>query len=129
MITIYIISLALIALSGVLIDSHRRSWRAAQADDSLSDRDRRFARSQYRRRLQASSIIGVLGAAIAMRPIVPHEPWAMMIYVATLLGACVCMMLLALLDVLATRQNFARLRSEQLAAQIELARHLRHDER
>ena len=62
MIATYIVSLLLIGLSGVLLDMHRRSWRAAEQDASLSASDRRFARSQYRRRTQASGIIGVLGA-------------------------------------------------------------------
>jgi hypothetical protein len=129
MLTIYVISLAIVALSGVLIDSHRRSWRAAQLDSSLGDRDRRFARSQYRRRMQASGIIGILGAAIGLRPLLPHDPWAILLYLGSLVGACACMMLLAALDVLATRQNYARLRSEQLAAQIQLARGPSRDER
>ena len=62
-------------------------------------------------------------------PLVPHEPWPMVLYVAAMGGACACMLLLAALDVWATRQNFARLRSEQLAAQIKLARETRGDER
>jgi hypothetical protein len=36
-------------------------------------------------------------------------------------------MLLAAIDAWATRQNFARLRSEQLAAQVKLVQELRRD--
>jgi hypothetical protein len=129
MIAIYITSLVLMGLSGFLLDVHRRSWRAALADSSLTDRDRRFARSQYRRRNQASAMIGVMGAAVAVKPLVPAEPWPLLIYMGTLTGACVCIMLLAALDVWATRQNYARLRSEQLAAQMKLLREMRHDDR
>lgn len=124
MFTIFAVSLVLLGLSGVLIDSHRRSWRAAQQDASLTDRDLRFARSQYRRRMQASGIIGLLGAAIGSRPLVPREPWPMVLYLAALGGACACIMMLAALDAWATRQNYARLRSDQLTAQITLARKL-----
>lgn len=129
MFSVYATSLLLVGLSGVLLDSHRRSWRAAQEDGNLTERDRRFARAQYNRRTQASGIIGLLGAAIGLGPLVPHEPWPMVLYVAAMGGACACMLLLAALDVWATRQNFARLRSEQLAAQIKLARETRGDER
>jgi hypothetical protein len=128
MIGICVIALTLMGLSGLLLDMHRRSWRAAQRDAALSERDRRFAQAQYRRRNQASAMIGVLGAAIAVKPLVPSEPWPLLFYVASLLGACACMMLLAALDVWATRQNYARLRAEQLAAQIKMAREIARDD-
>jgi hypothetical protein len=128
MVVVYAASLVLIGLSGLMLDLHRRSWRAAQQDGSLSDRERRFAQAQYRRRTQASAIIGVLGAAIGMEPLVPLRPWPMALYVASLAGACVCIMLLAALDAWATRQYYARLRDEQLAAQLKLARELKRDD-
>jgi hypothetical protein len=123
--TQYIVPLFLIFLSGLLLDSHRRAWRAAQVDHQLTDRDRRFARSQYLRRMQASSIIGLIGAALGCYPLVPEEPLAILLYVTALVVACACMMLLALLDVLATRQNLRRLESEQLAQQVKMAMKLR----
>lgn len=125
MFLVFVISLALIGLSGLMLDMHRRAWRAAQADRELSERDLRFARSQHRRRTQASGIIGVLGAAIGVWPLVPAEPWPMVLYVGSLAGACLCIVLLAGLDAWASQQNLARLRSEQLAAQIKLTRELR----
>lgn len=116
-----IVPLLLIGLSGLLLDSHRRSWRAARQNEKLSDRDRRFARSQYFRRTQASGIIGLIGAGLGVRPLVPDEPLPFLIYLAALVGGCACMMLLALLDVWATRQNFRRIRNEQLAGEVTLA--------
>jgi hypothetical protein len=124
MVAFYATSLLLIGLSGLMLDMHRRRWRAARQDRSLSERDVRFARAQYRRRNQASGIIGVLGAAIGIGPLVPPAPWPLVLYVVFLAGACLCITLLAGIDAWATRQNFARLRSEQLAAQIKLAREL-----
>lgn len=128
MFTIYAISLLLIGLSGVMLDMHRRNWRATQQDASLTDRDRRFAQAQFRRRTQGSGIIGALGAAIGIWPLVPPDPWPMLLYVGSLGGACLCVMLLGALDAWATRQNYARLRSEQLAAQVKLVRELRRDD-
>jgi hypothetical protein len=128
MVAIYALALVLMGLSGLLLDLHRRSWRAAQEDTSLTDRDRRFAQAQYRRRNQASAMIGVLGAAIGVKPLVPPEPWPLLLYMGSLVGACGCIMLLAALDVWATRQNYARLRSEQLAAQMKLVREMRRDD-
>jgi hypothetical protein len=129
MFTVYAISLLLIGLSGVLLDMHWRSWRAAQQDASMTDRDRRFSRAQFRRRTQASGVIGVIGAAIGIGPLVPQRPWPMVLYVGALSGACLWIMLLAAVDAWATRQKFARLRSEQIAAQVKLARELSRDER
>jgi hypothetical protein len=123
----YVISLMLIGLSGLMLDMHRLSWHAAQHDKTLSERDLRFARSQHRRRNQASGVIGILGAAIGLGPLVPARPWPMALYVASMAGACLSIVVLAGLDAWATRQNFLRLRSEQLADQIKMVRELRRD--
>ena len=120
----YAISLVLIGLSGFMLDAHRRTWRAAQQDPGLADRERRFLQAQYRRRMQASGIIGALGAAIGIKTLVPLEPWPMILYLLFLAGACACIMVLAGLDAWATRQYYARLRSEQFIAQIKMARDL-----
>ena len=93
------------------------------------ERERRFARSQYRRRTQASGIIGVLGAAIGIRAAGAARPWPMVFYLASLAGACACASCAGGDRCWATRQNFARLRSEQLAAQVKLARELSRDDR
>jgi hypothetical protein len=124
MITTYAISLVLAGLSGYLLDSHRRCWRIAERDPTLSDRQKRYFHSQYRRRMQASGIIGVLGAAIGIRILVPPQPWPMVLYLLFLASACACIMMLAAIDAWATRQYYAGLRSEQLTAQIKLAREL-----
>lgn len=123
-----IVSLFLIGLSGVLLDLHRRSWRSIQQNESISPGDLRFARSQYRRRIQASGTIGVLGAVLAVYPIVPRRPLPFTLYLMAITLACLAIMLLAMLDAWATRQHFLRLRSEQMAAQIKLARELSREQ-
>jgi hypothetical protein len=127
MIATWIFSLLLIGLSGWMLDWHRRSWQKAAADNSISESERRYALSQYRRRVQASSIIGVLGVAIAIGPVVPHRPWPLMIYLMSICGACLAITVLAAIDAWATRQHIAQLRSQSLAAQVQLARELRPD--
>jgi len=119
-----IVSLMLIGLSGLLLDLHRRSWRTVQQIDSISPADLRFARSQYRRRTQASGTIGVLGAVLGVYPVVPRAPLPITMYLIAITLACVAIMMLAALDAWASRQNFMRLRSEQLANQVKLARDL-----
>jgi hypothetical protein len=125
MIATWVVSLLLLSLSGWMLDWHRRSWRKAEADPTISDSERRYALSQFRRRMQASSIIGALGVAIAIGPVVPRRPWPMMIYLFSLAGACFAITVLAAIDAWATRQYFARLRSQNMAAQFQVARELR----
>ncbi len=67
----------------------------------------------------------MLGAAIGAGPLVPHRPWPMALYVASIAGACFAILALAAMDAWASRQHFARLRSQHLAAQAALARELR----
>lgn len=125
MLATVVLSLILMGLSGFLLDLHRRSWRSTEQDASLTPIERRYALSQYRRRMQASAIIGVLGAAIGCRPLVPHDPVWLLLYVISLLGACLAITVLACMDAWATRQHFARVRSEHVAAQVKLVRELR----
>jgi hypothetical protein len=125
MIAAFVVSLTLLGLCGLLLDSHRRSWRHAQESADLSPREKRYALSRYRRRMQASSTIGLVGAAIAVEPLVPRRPEPMTLYLAALLAACAWIMLMALLDFWATRQYYNRIRSEQLTAQVRLAMELR----
>jgi len=127
MIGTWILSLLLIGLSGWMLDWHRRSWQKAAVDASISESERRYALSQYRRRVQASSIIGALGVAIAIGPLVPRRPWPMMIYLMSISGACLAITVLAAIDAWATRQYLARLRSQNLASQAQLVRELRSD--
>ena len=127
MIATGILALLLIGLSGVLLDMHRRSWRRAEQNAAISMAERRFARSQYRRRLQASGTIGVLGATIAVWPLVPLEPWPFTLYLAWVAAACLAITVLAAIDAWATRQHFAKLHCEHLTSQVKLARELRRE--
>ncbi len=125
MVATSIVSLLLIGLSGVMLDIHRRSWRNAQLNQELAPKERRYALSQYRRRMQASGIIGVLGAAIGCEPLVPREPFWYVLYLVSVTGACFAIVVLALLDAWSSRQHYARIRTEHLTAEIKLTRELR----
>jgi hypothetical protein len=58
---------------------------------------------------------------------VPHAPLPITLYLVAITLACLAIMILAALDAWATRQNFMRMRTEQLAAQIRLTRELNGD--
>lgn len=122
MFAVVIISLTLLGLSGLLIDSHRRTWREARESTSLSEADKKFARAMYVRRMQASAMVGVMGAAIGVWPVVDQQarPWTLLLYTAILLVACAWSMALAMFDIWATRRHFQRKRMENLAKQLQL---------
>lgn len=121
MLAVAIISLTLLALAGLLIDSHRRTWREARDSSVLSAADKEFARAMYVRRMQASSMVGVMGAAIGIWPIIDDRArlWTLMPYTAILLTACAWSMILAMLDFVAMRKHYRRKRMEVLAKQLQ----------
>jgi cytochrome bd-type quinol oxidase subunit 2 len=121
MVSSALFSLLLLTLSAALLVMHRRSWLAVRDSAKVQEREKRYALAQYRRRMQASGMIAVVGIAIGMGPLVPQRPGPYTFYLGVLLVACLGLVLLAGLDVWATRQHYRRLRSEQVAAQIKLA--------
>lgn len=122
MFAVVIFSLTLLGLSGLLIDSHRRTWREARESTTLSEADKKFARAMYVRRMQASAMVGVMGAAIGVWPVVDQQarPWTLLLYTAILLVACAWSMALAMFDIWATRRHIQRKRMENLAKQLQL---------
>lgn len=116
-----IIALILLAVSGLMLDAHRRTWRAAAADEKLDDRQRRAARAQYLRRIRASGTIGLIGALLIVRPLVPAEPLWFTLYLLLLVSLCGYMLLLALVDAFAAslRVRQARREKESLQAKLE----------
>jgi hypothetical protein len=125
MILSFFVSLALLGLSGLLIDSHLRSWRSARERPHLPARDRQFAASQFRRRMFASGLIGAIGIGIGLGQVVPQQPGPMAAYLAALVTACAWIMLLALADFWATRRYYHQLQSDHRAAQLQLAAEMR----
>lgn len=122
----WVASLSLVGLAGGLIDSHRRAWnRHAGGDDPTLPADdanaRRFASGQYRRRMLASSAIAILGLLIAVRSVVPHSPAWIVSYLALLVGGCVAIMMLGLLDAVASSRFYRRAQRRHRTSADELA--------
>lgn len=120
-----ILSLALLALSGMLLDAHRRTWRAAESDSALDDRQRRAARAQYLRRMRASGMIGLVGGLLIVRPLVPREPLWFTMYLLLLVLLCAMMFLLALVDGFAATLRMRRTRQEAESLESKLEAELR----
>lgn len=122
-----VISLVILLASTVLLISHVRTWRAMQAEP-LEPEDREYRRRQFRRRMQCSSMLGLLAVAIAVGrllmvarvlPLVIFVYWSAVVLVVFWIG------LLAVVDMLATKRHFARLRHHCLIEQAKLQAELR----
>lgn len=117
----------LIVLGAVMLAAHVRAWRKQQAEVDLDESDRRHYRTRFRRRMQTSGLILVLGVLIPLgdwlfvlgRPVVSTLFW---VGVLVLVGWVV---LLGIGDLLATkahsRVSLSRLHVKQRQLEQELA--------
>jgi hypothetical protein len=94
---------ALIAVSAALLAIHVQSWQDWRR--SLERRRREFVRLQLQRRFVASSLIGVVGAAMTLIDRVPRTPTAMTAYLFGLILAVGLILAIALADIRATRRH------------------------
>ena len=118
-----LLSLFLLGVSAALILQHIRARKA----DSLQKTDksaRQFARSQYRRRMQASTLVGIVGIAVFVGHWV-SEPVLALMYWGIILLVVMWILLLAAIDLLSSRAYFGRLQREQLVEEACLRADLR----
>ena len=95
------------------------TWRAARRD---------FRRRQYRRRMQTSAMLGILGAAIFVGQLLLD--WAvssglLLVYWCGVLALVVWIALLALADMTATHFHYAREKNNTVIEQARLKDELR----
>jgi len=116
----------LVAIATALMIWHARSWRAAQALPEDSP-ERAFAWRQFRRRMQTSGMIAVLGLAIFVGYFVRSPAWIgpYWLGVLALLG---WVLLLALLDIGAIHRYYGSLRAEHRLQMAALEARLRQFE-
>jgi small-conductance mechanosensitive channel len=130
---------ALLLLGGFLIRLHFTAWRRHQNDAGLEERERRHYRAQFRRRLQVSVLILVLGVILPVGDILMTtgrvSPFAATLWIMGMLLVALWIMLLAGLDWLSTRVHrravlgaLAGLARKRRELEDEVAR-LRHEHR
>jgi hypothetical protein len=112
----------LLAASAILMRSHRRTWRLHQSDISAEPRELDYRRRRFRRRMQSSAMLGILGLAILaghfIRP--PLPVLAVLIYWACVILLVFWLMLLAMADIISTRLHFGQLRRHYQSEQTRL---------
>lgn len=111
-----VFAILLIILSLVMLAFHWAAWRKAD-HGGLAERDQQFARRQFRRRTQASGMLGAIGLLMLTTQFVPERMMALALWLAILCGVA-WLILMALIDWWSTRTFYGR---EEVvnAAQIE----------
>jgi hypothetical protein len=112
---------------GLLVAWHLRSWRGHQSDTALDERERSFHAAQFRRRVQASGLLAVIGLLVILgdldgfwrpRPALWAAHWGLVMLLTMWL------MLLGLADLLASRVHGQAALGRVLRKQRELEREL-----
>ena len=108
---------ALIAVSAMLLAQHRHLW--LHQAPALQPADRAFVRRQLQRRIVASALIGVVGAAMTLIERVPRTPLALSAYLFALLLAVLVILAIAVVDLAASRLRRDNERYALLAEQLK----------
>jgi hypothetical protein len=123
-----LIAAVILAASAALLVWHVRAWRAAQAAP-LEPEERDYRQRQFRRRMQCSSMLGILAIGIVVgrwMMSIPAPPLVIFVYWSVVVLLVGWILLLALVDMWATKHYFDRLREhflvEQAKLQVELRR-------
>lgn len=124
-----IFGLLLVTGGAVMLWTHVRTWRRRREDSSLSTEDRRYYHRQFRRRIQVSGLVVVIGI---MLPIMDVEafgknyPGWWTAFIMVVLGLSLWIMFLAWGDLVSTRTYsraaLSRLRDQQRELEQEAAR-------
>jgi hypothetical protein len=123
--------LSLIAISVLLLWSHFRDWHRTRRDPDQDEVDLDFGLKQFRRRVAASGMIGIIGLALLNYPRM-QDPTRLSfwLYWGGLMFALLAIGLLVAIDVVMTKSQLRRLHRDGLvkkaALEAELQRLQRH---
>ena len=113
----------LLSAAGLMV-LHVRAWRRAQRQP-LEPRELDYRRRQFRRRMQTSTLLGVLAVAVLVGPLITEPPLLVLAFWGAVLVVVLWVLLLAAADALATRLHFTRLRDDYLIEQAKLQAEIR----
>ncbi len=125
-----VVGIALVLFGGWLISCHWRSWQKTKRDEALSPEDYRHYARQFRRRMQASGLVLLIGI------LVPVGDWGIQwkrgdavlatVYWLAVLGLTCWVLVLALGDMLSTHSHsriaMSRIRRSQQELEREVER-------
>ncbi|WP_425614822.1 hypothetical protein NA78x_004701 [Anatilimnocola sp. NA78] len=122
------LAVVLVLTSIVLVIGHLRAWRAAD-HGGLGEQEREFHSRRFRRRVQASAMLGVIGLLL-VGDLWLRTGWPALLYWSGVLLLLGWLLLLAVSDWLASRVHFRqqinRLQGERALIQADLDRLRNH---
>ena len=117
-------ALVLIVASVFLVRWHWQVWKASQdSDEEQGEKD--FLHRQSRRRVQASGMIGVIGLGMFIGQFLDRWPLLKVFHWAGVFVLVLWMLLLAVADLIVTRQHYGRIRRDHLMDEIRYQSELR----
>lgn len=120
-------SAVVVAAAVAMIVWHVRAWRSARRR-KLERGERDYRRRQFRRRMQASAMLGILGLMVfagGVMMIYRVRPLALTYYWLAVMVVLAWLALLALADMLATKHYYGRVRDHYTVEQAKLHAELR----
>ena len=120
-----IVSLSLLVFAALLVASHLRTRRGEAAMLVAGSRQAHFAHGRFRRRMQASVMIGIAGIAIFAGQWLPNEPLLFACYWLAVVLWVLWISALAMGDMLATQRYFHRAQHDELIEKAKLEVQLR----
>ena len=115
--------LFLVVISAALLWWHTNNWRVAKSRIE-KDSDRLHAWRQFRRRVQASSMLGVVGVAVVLGQYIPISPMALIYWFIVVL-VVLWIILLALADLVSTHLYLEEIRRDTIVEQTLLREEMR----
>jgi hypothetical protein len=121
LIMLHVVAAGISLFGGGLMRWHHQVWSRQQQDTTLEPGERVYFQGQYRRRMQASTLLLILGLLLnaSNEFLIPWQNFPLMffVYVSVMLGLIGWMVLLAMGDFFASRlihqAALARLREQQ----------------
>jgi len=110
----------LVALSAVMLALHWQHGRDL-ATRPMRRRDRTFTRAQLQRRAVASSLIGVVGAAMTLVDRIPPNALSLTAYLFALVLGGAVILAIALVDMRASRRHRDEEQLDRLAGELRKA--------
>jgi UDP-N-acetylmuramyl pentapeptide phosphotransferase/UDP-N-acetylglucosamine-1-phosphate transferase len=128
--SVVVVALLLLLSAAGMMLSHLRAWRASQ-EEKLDPEDFDYRRRQFRRRMQTSAMLGIVGVAILIGYILTlwlRSPAFTIVFWIAIILVLFWTCLLAVVDVWATKHHFSRQRDHCLIEQAKLRAEIRRME-
>ena len=118
----YTLGLLLIGLSAFLLATHWQQWRDSIAHPEHDQRAHDFLVRTLRRRVFASSLLGMVGVTLMAYETVPRTPKSITAYLLCLVLMTLWILWLACLDFMAGRRFHEQRQLDQLAEKLRHAK-------